>query len=271
MHRKLSLLLLTALIGWSLSCRKGTPVSASHLLGNQFGDDSVLIDQASEIYDSTALDDSLLFALPPTSRYYRWTVEGDSDEVVISDDYLHGRARFIFKAAGTYPVWAAIFDSASHREIARTNVRSIHVSSDTLFAETAIAGNDQLSLSCYAMSLSGNVNDDAFLLEGETNDSYYYSAVIPYQLGSGGGGITLGFSDSASLPEYPFYFYNGVTSPVQTYFYLSNVPLGSSQPFSVVWLNTTYTGTISRPSAQQLAFTWDNSQPVKILHGGMIQ
>jgi hypothetical protein len=263
--------LLAVFAGVGLSCHKQAQPPASHLLGNFYQQNQGLfIGQAAEPYDSTALNDSLLIVQPPTDRIYRWIISPDSGAAVLGDDYLHGRAQLIFKAAGTYQVSAVIYDSATNKELARTNTMSFQVGPDTLYSQTPMAKNDQLSIGANGYSYTGgdNVPDDYQLgLSFTTTGTYYSNDVIPYTV-STDNGITISFSDSASLQGYPYY--SGWAGPIESFVTLPKIPVGTTEAFSVVWLGVTYTGAISRTNASLLFISWDNSQPVKVTNGGYI-
>lgn len=221
------------------------------------------------LYDSTTLYDSLLFALPPTNRNYRWTVSPDSAAVVLGGDYLHGRALVTFKAAGTYHLSAIIDDSASNTEVARTNTYTIQVQPDTLYPTTAIIPGEQVSISDGGFGVfNGREDGDDYSMELKftTSGNYYSNSFIPYAVDSAGG-ITISFKDSTIFWGYPFYF--GEEQPVILTVNLPYIVVGSTQPLSVVWLGTTYSGTITRTSLTQLNITWNNSGLVKVTNDGI--
>jgi hypothetical protein len=263
-------LILALIAACSLSCHKQAQIPASHLLANSYQEPSIFINQQALIYDSTALYDSALFVLPPTNRNYHWTISPNPAAAVLGGDYLHGEAQVTFKAAGTYQLSAVIDDSASNTEVARTNTYTIQVQADTLFPTTAISQNEQISISGGGYSTRNGDQDpnDYFLqIAFTTMGTYYANSTIPYTIDSVGG-ITIHFNDSTSLQGFPFY-----SGGLQTIFMSVQLPrlaVGNSEPFSVIWLGITYTGTLSRTGSTLLDLTWDNAGPVKVTNGGYL-
>ena len=255
-----------------VACRKES-LSATHYLADGEVSRSVSIHQALFIYDSTALRDSLEFVDPPTGRLYRWTVLPDSMGVHITGDYLHGEPVISFDQSGVYDLSAKIYDSATNKLLAHTKTFTIDVTTDTLYPSSNIPVTDQLTISCY--SYGHGTNDTAaldygFFLTMVTTNSYGAASVIPWQLTSSNG-IRIAFADTTSLSTWPFNPYGTANLPITTYISVQGIPVDNSEPFSVVWLDHTYSGTISQPLPGSLSFTWDNTGPVKIQQGGMIQ
>ena len=105
--------------------------------------------------------------------------------------------------------------------------------------------------------------DFGFYLQFATADTYIPGSSVSCQV-STIAGIRLAFSDSAILNSYPFEYYGNSPKPALSGVYLDSIPVGSTQPFTVVWLDQTYTGTISRPVPQSLSYSWDNTSPVRV-------
>lgn len=247
-----------------LACKKNAQ-QPTHVLSNYTQTYTPWVHQAVGLYDSTALYDSLLFVQPPTNRIYEWTVLPDSTGVHFSDDYRHGRPAVSFDHSGDYRISATIYDSATNRELARTTWCSVHVTTDTLYPTTAIRKTDQLTITCCSFgTITANTSglDTVFWLSYATMDNYPEWSTITYGLTTING-ITVSFSDSTSLSEYPWGLTYEPDEPADGNIYLQSIPVGSTQPFAVVWLDQTYSGTVSRPTPTTLTFTWDNSNPVK--------
>jgi hypothetical protein len=262
MIRSLSVILAAGIL---LSCKKNA-IRPTHILADWSQNQTLMVHQAVALYDSTALNDSLLFVQPPTNRIYRWDVLPDSTGVHFTYDYLHGEPDISFDQSGVYRISARIYDSATNREVAETNVFTIGVTTDTLYPKTAIENSDQLGIHCCSVGYTTGdtaTTDYFFQLTFTTSDSYIGYSVIPFQI-STANGILISFADSTTLQGFPLNFYSPVYQPIQTYVQLQYIPVGSTQPFSVEWLDQTYMGTVSRPATEELTFGWDNSGPVKI-------
>jgi hypothetical protein len=266
-----SFALLTA-VAFLTGCRKDS-LPTTHILADLGYSHSISIHQALLVYDSTALNDSSLFVSPPTARIYRWTISPDSAGAHLAGNFAHGEPAPVFDRPGVYNLSAQIYDSATNHLLARTDTFTIEVTTDTLFPSTLIGKTDQLTVTCnaYGQSVSDTSTlDYSFELGFTTSDNYAASSIIPSSL-TNANGIRVVFADTTSLPSFPFLPYGNLQWPIGTSLALTNFPVGSTQPFSVVWLDQTYTGTITRPLPGSLSFTWDNSGPVKIQRGAMIQ
>jgi hypothetical protein len=252
------------------SCRKNNEPLPIHLLGTNGYGSTLMIHQALIVYDSTAITDTGLYLHPPANRIYSWSVSPDSAGVRITGNYLNGEPEVSFNHSGVYMLSARILDPVSSREVAKTDSFVIVVTADTLYPEVALLQSDQLTLNTLipitpdtatAPESSSTINQ--FLLQFVTTGGYPANSGIPCQV-SQANGVYIAFSDSATLPSYPFLYWGNGTVPAVSGAFIQNFTVGSTQPFSVAWFNQTYTGAISRTGALEFTFTWNSSWPVKI-------
>lgn len=254
MKRSLIFLSMTLLI-LCYSCHKETAaVSASHspVLGVEWGERTIEIDQAVTVYDSTNLRDSAVFFHPPTDHVYQWTISPDDTQAVFSGNYKNGVAQVFFKRSGSYQLSAQIYDTQGSL-IGHTDTTTIMVTADTLYPAIAVQPNDELSLGKGFYYSDGDSTFITCILS--TLKAY----PVGYQFQFANNDFSFIFSDSLTLPTWPTFLYNGEYSPVEQFFYFSGIPFGATQSISFTWLNKTYTGSITTDNSGRPTINWDNS------------
>jgi hypothetical protein len=250
-----------------IACRKhAADPPGNHLLGF-LSDRLIKIRQTVEIYDSTAIRDSIDFIKPPTSRLYEWKITPETNFTVGGDSYKNGIAIMIFTRPGNYHVMANIYDSATHNFLARTSTVEVMVGTDTLFPSYSIYADDVLQLS--PRFSTGSTNGGPFItglqLICSTTRSYDYSE--PYMAfestsSTGNNSYSFVFPDSLRLTSYPFAMgYNSMTQ-VHEALDLPGFTGNMTVSLNITWLKKTYSGTLTM-NGQEHTINWDNSGAVK--------
>ena len=132
------------------SCRKDPGVVEKNIPIHQLDteDDKVVKkEQAIEIYDATALDDSASFANPPTDKNYQWKVIPDNGCATFWGKYKNGLAYVTFHCPGNYKIFANIYDSTTQNMIASTDTMDIEVKNDILYPGQPVKSDDVLNIS----------------------------------------------------------------------------------------------------------------------------
>jgi hypothetical protein len=253
----------------AVSCRKHGPTGTTDLLGT-FTAKTIKINQAVIIYDSTALNDSLLYADPPVTKLYKWLIVPGDGTYEFSDDYQHGRADIIFHRSGDYLVSANIYDSSGQHYTGHTNSMEISVTSDTLYPALPIDKDDQLVVRWNGFGYNPDscfCNFVIYLL-ASTTDSYDCSYWQLQYTSVSSNGYSYVISDSVYLPSYPFEWgWESTPGPAGVQLSLAGYAPGMAEYLSFTWLGQTYTGTVTITNTTlgpQLVFNWDNSGAVKL-------
>jgi hypothetical protein len=256
----------------ALSCRKASVTPATDGLALAYQpDNTIKLNQAVTIYDSTALNDSLKFVDPPGNRVYHWTMTPADDSAVISGPfYTRGIAVIIFNRPGSYQVVADIDDSTGQHLIGHTKPYTINVTADTLYRALPLQANDQLTLT------RNNYLDDNTLSYAsgmqftlsttDLYDNYPSLSQLDFTTNNGNNENSFVFSDSVYLSSFPFAGPSDAPGQVSGgVITLSGFTPGVTESLSITWLNQTYTGSITETSPFQFTYNWPTNIPVKLI------
>lgn len=224
---------------------------------------SIRIDQAIIIYDSTSIVDSIDYVKPPSDKYYEWKIMPDNGCATITGQAKYGIAQFAFTCSGNYQISATIYDSATHELVATTDTMQVEVTTEKLPRAQAIDRNDTLNIEpSYVMS-----SDDLHIfLRFATSKSYDYRSVYSkfvYTSDSSSNKFTFNFSDSLKLPSYPFSFGSDRKEIVQEIIDLRGTKVGVPAKVNIRWLGKEYSGTVMLKDQNNVTYEWDNSGAVK--------
>jgi hypothetical protein len=232
------------------------------------GGTTIKVNQAIMIYDTTVFK----YGSDSTSIYpnhvYKWTISPTDDSAVFSQNYQFGYAEIIFNHPNTYKISAQIYDSLGQRLISHTDTVSVTVTADSLHQYQAVYPDDTLliTMGAYApgsQSVDLNMSTSKSYLLGTWAPSPVSGQATVFPIATSDISFGICFSDSVALATYPFAYNYGGYGPVTTTFLLGEFFVGVPAPFSITWLNKTYTGTITLNSSNQFTYTWDNPGAVK--------
>ena len=238
----------------------------THLLGF-LADRLIKINQATRIYDSTAIRDSIDYIKPPTSRLYEWKINPATYATVWGDTYQNGIANITFTRSGNYQVMANIYDSATHNFLARTNMVEVRVGTEKLFPSYSIYADDVLKISptYFISSINGGPRIAGLQLICSTTRTYDYSEpymVLNYTSTTGNNSYSFVFSDSLTLTSYPFAWEYNFMTQVDQALDLPGFTNGMTVTLNITWLKKVYSGTLTLNGLEH-TINWDNSGAVK--------
>ncbi|RYF89057.1 MAG: hypothetical protein EOO00_10410 [Chitinophagaceae bacterium] len=283
-HSFIQRIILIVVISSFLSCKKDNAsalVNAEvHHLEN-FGESTIKMKQGVAFFDKTALNDSLSFVNPPTDKYYEWKAIPDNGCVLFSDDSRHGFAQAVINCAGTYQLFAQVFDSASNSLIAVTDTVTFDVKDDILLPGQPIFSSDVLTIApsitkgwlVYDPSEpfpTGQADIVDIDLHYTTTASYeYYSGSneIAISRSETGNNRTFSFGDSVELVQYPYARGIGTFDRIEGIISIKDLQFGVLTNISIVWLGQTYSGTLTLINEDQYSLEWNNNSAVKFTDG----
>jgi hypothetical protein len=256
----------------ALSCRKASVTGATDRLALAYQpDNTIKLNQAVTIYDSTALNDSLKYADPPGNRVYHWIISPTDDSALISGpSYTRGLAVIIFNRQGSYQVTAEIDDSSGQHLIGHTKPYTINVTADTLYRTLPLQTNDQLTLTRINY-LDNNTASYATgmqftLSTTDQYDNYPELTQLDFITNYGNNGSSFVFSDSVYLNSFPYAWTNDAPAQVTgEAISLSGFAPGVTESLGITWLNQTYTGSITETAPFQFTYNWPANIPVKLI------
>ena len=261
------------------SCQKDPNVIeediSKHLLETEY-DRIVKKEQAINMYDATALDDSASFVNPPTDKYYQWNVVPDDGCLAFWGKYKYGLAHSylsLFRYLSDFCTYLRFCFQI--RLIAATDTLEVEVTQDVLYSSQPIKSDDILNL---RPSIAKTWNDphhpntdppdEVFLyLIYSTTEKYEYNAFekyVEFAPSVGANNYSVIFSDSVKLGSYPFSNANGSFYTVHGRVDLRGLSLGVTANLTIGWLGKTYTGKVTLINKDQYSFEWDNTGSVKI-------
>jgi len=250
------------------SCHKQGSDPGQHILA--FKTDSLVrINQATIIYDATALKDSIDFVHPPTGSAYIWHVSPDNGAAVWSGGNTYGLAKVAFTRSGSYQVKADIYDTISRRMLAHTSTVTVQVGRDTLYQFYRVHADDALVVrpTILTTTFNGGYSVAGMQLVCTTTGKYEFSdpwlelMIIPPDIDE----YNFTFSDSLAMTSYPYApFYSHPLMPVNKVLQLPGFTAGMTIDISIVWHWRQYTGTLTLDAGGKgYKVNWDNSGAVK--------
>jgi len=257
-----------------------TDISKHHL--ETTWDKSLKKGQAINIYDATALNDSISYVNPPSTRYYEWKSIPDNGCLSFFGSYKYGHANITFNCSGDFQIFANVYDSASQAEIGTTDTMLVKVSNDTLYPAQAIRSDDILWLKpgitqiryvddpTKPVDLSEPADEVRLSVGFTTTGEYEYNSVynkIPVTSTVGTNSYSVVLSDSIYLTSYPFSNGNGSFSRYDAGVDLKDIAAGLPATLSITWLGKTYTGKITLVNDSEYSLEWDSSGAVKVEQG----
>ncbi|MBS1661649.1 MAG: hypothetical protein JST68_11440 [Bacteroidetes bacterium] len=243
------------------ACHKSND-SNEHLLGTRY-DRLIKLNQATIIYDSTALRDSADFADPPTTRVYDWKISpNDGCSIFWGNKSINGIATISFRKSGVYRIAADIHDSLTNRLIAHTNTMTIQVSRDTLYTDYGISPDDILKISPTLLSSKGGLYDGMQLVCTTTRSYREPYLQLTYEKSIGTRSYSFTFSDRLHLFSFPFTTGYNNPMPGETVLELPGFTNGMTANLNIVWLGIPRTGTITLTD-KGYYLNWDSQGAVR--------
>ena len=275
---KLNKATLTFLLVILFSCKKDTDIAEKNTLIHHLeSDDDMDIKkgQAVEIFDATALSDSVDFVNPPTDKNYEWKAIPDNGCVTFWGKYQNGLADITFHCSGKYQIFANIYDSATQKMIGSTDTVTVEVNNDTLYPNQPIRSDDVLNIrpsivKSWTDPHNPNTDppDEVYIsMNYSTTHEYEYNSAYNYiELVTSvtSGNYNFNFSDSVKLRSYPFSNGNNQFSTIQGEIDLKGLSPGIPANLTIEWLGKIYTGKVTLINNNQYAFQWDNTGIIKI-------